>query len=244
MTITSKIFQPLKVGATQLSHRVVLAPLTRLRNDDNHVPTEMMAKMYQDRATPGGLLITEAIHLSKQGTYPRAPEIDTQAQIEGWKRVVKGVHDKGGIFFAQIWHSGRSTNAIFRPDGSKPIAPSPIAINGLNSAGLQGEVPEEMTIDQIKAVSQQFVQSAKNSMAAGFDGVELHGANGYLIDSFINTSSNKRTDEYGGSIENRCRFVLDLVDQVVDAIGEERVAVRFSPWSEYQVCTTTSHFER
>lgn len=179
-------------------------------------------------------MIAEAIHISKQGTYPRAPEIETQAQIDGWKRVVKAVHDKGGFIFSQIWHSGRATNAIFCPDGSKPLAPSPIAINGLNSAGLQGEMPEEITIDQIKTVYQQFVQRAKNSMAAGFDGVEIHGANGYLIDEFINTSSNKRTDAYGGSIENRCRFVLELVDQVVDAIGEERVAVRFSPWSEYQ----------
>lgn len=235
MTVTSKIFEPLKVGAVKLSHRVVLAPLTRLRNDDNHVPTDMMVKMYQDRTTLGGLLIAEAIHISKQGTYPRAPEIETQAQIDGWKRVVKAVHDKGGFIFSQIWHSGRATNAIFCPDGSKPLAPSPIAINGLNSAGLQGEMPEEITIDQIKTVYQQFVQRAKNSMAAGFDGVEIHGANGYLIDEFINTSSNKRTDAYGGSIENRCRFVLELVDQVVDAIGEERVAVRFSPWSEYQV---------
>ncbi|KAL1930994.1 hypothetical protein VTP01DRAFT_10131 [Rhizomucor pusillus] len=230
----SALFKLIKVGNILLQHRVVLAPMTRLRNDQNHVPTDLVREHYIQRATPGGLLITEATMISPMaGGVPHAPGIYTKEQIEGWKKVTSAIHDKQGYIYLQLWHIGRGTSSKFLPNGALPVSASAIAIKDKNMLGDDYEVPRPLAIDEIKETVKDYAQAAKNAMEAGFDGVEIHGANGYLIDQFINTSSNKRTDEYGGSIENRARFAIEVVDAVVDAVGPERTGIRLSPWSNY-----------
>ncbi|KAI8137294.1 hypothetical protein BJV82DRAFT_525495 [Fennellomyces sp. T-0311] len=236
MASTSALFEPIKVGNNQLEHRVVLAPLTRFRCDENHVPTDLVEEYYTQRTTKGGLLITEATFITPTaGAYPGAPGIYTESQIEAWKKVTASVHAKGGFIYLQLWHVGRATLSVFLPEGVKPVSSSEIAIQGNNPfTGGDFEVPHALTIEEIAQIQQDYAQAAKNAIAAGFDGVEIHSANGYLLDQFINTSSNKRTDAYGGSIENRTRFTLETVKSVADAIGAERVGIRLSPWSEFQ----------
>lgn len=239
MVSSSALFSPIQVGASKLQHRVVLAPLTRFRADDNHVPTELQKEYYVQRATPGGLLISEATFISPtSGLYPHAPGIYTQEQIDAWKTVTDAVHAKQGVIFLQQWHVGRASSSAFM-NGHTPDSASAIPISGTSLfTGKEWEVPHALTVEEIKGIVKDYAQSAKNAIEAGFDGVEIHSANGYLLDQFINTSSNKRTDEYGGSIENRCRFTLEVVDAVTKAIGAERVGIRFSPWSEFQVSNT------
>lgn len=235
MVSSSALFSPIQVGAFKLQHRVVLAPLTRFRADDNHVPTELQKEYYAQRATPGGLLISEATFISPtSGLYPHAPGIYTQEQIDAWKTVTDAVHAKQGVIFLQLWNVGRATSSIFM-NGHTPDSASAIPISGTSLfTGKEWEVPHALTVEEIKGIVNDYAQPAKNAIEAGFDGVEIHSANGYLLDQFINTSSNKRTDEYGGPIENRCRFTLEVVDAVTKAIGAERVGIRFSPWSEFQ----------
>lgn len=229
----SALFSPLKVGKNQLEHRVVLAPLTRFRADENAVPTDLQVEYYSQRATKGGLLITEATFIThKAGSYPHAPGIYTKDQIAGWKKVTDAVHAKGGVIFLQLWHIGRA--AMSAHIGEQPVSSSDIAIEGVNLLGLPQEKPRALSIPEMKDLLQDYRQAALNAVEAGFDGVEIHSANGYLLDQFINTSCNNRTDIYGGSIENRCRFPLEVVDTVVEAVGAERTAIRFSPWSEFQ----------
>ncbi|KAI8143796.1 hypothetical protein BJV82DRAFT_668239 [Fennellomyces sp. T-0311] len=231
---SSALFEPIKVGRHQLAHRVVLCPLNRRRCDDGYAPTPSMIEYYQQRATAGGLLIMEATMISADGgSYPRAPGIYSSHQITQWKKVTDAAHAKGATVFLQIRHTGRATTTQFLPPGAKLVSSSAVPVPGLNELGNDYETPHALTADEINAIVADFVQAAKNTMDAGFDGVEIHAANGYLIDQFINTSCNKRTDEYGGSIENRARFCLKIVDAVVEAIGEERTAIRFSPWSEF-----------
>ncbi|KAI9255064.1 hypothetical protein BDA99DRAFT_562345 [Phascolomyces articulosus] len=226
------LFEPIKVGTCQLQHRVVHAPLTRLRNTEDNIPTDLVAEYYSQRATEGGLLIAEATAVSsKTGGYPRIPGVFTKEQQEGWSKVIQGVHGKGGYIFSQLWHGGRAGSSLFLENNLAPFAPSPIAIRGDNQfTNTRYEVPREATQDDIKDFIQQYITAAKNAIDAGFDGVEIHAANGYLIHQFISSSSNKRTDIYGGSIKNRARFVLELTEAVVNAIGAERTAIRFSPW--------------
>ena len=195
-----------------------------------------MIEYYQQRATSGGLLIAEATMISADaGAYPRAPGVYSAHQCQQWKKVTDAVHAKGAAIFLQIRHTGRATTTKFLPPGAKLVSSSPVPVPGQNELGNDYEVPQELTVEEIDAIVADFVQAAKNAINAGFDGVEIHGANGYLIDQFINTSCNKRSDEYGGSIENRARFCLQVVSAVVAAIGQERVAIRFSPWSEFLV---------
>ncbi|KAI9253903.1 hypothetical protein BDA99DRAFT_519307 [Phascolomyces articulosus] len=233
---TAALFQPAKVGPYELKHRVVLAPLTRLRCDSEGVPTELVSEYYKQRTTEGGLILTEATGVSGgAGIYPGGPGVFTDKQIEGWKKVVQTIHDNGGIVFSQLWHAGRATSKDFKEDKSQIFSASAVAIKDTCVfTGKLYEEPRAMTVEEIQQVVQEFAQAAKNAIAAGFDGVEIHGANGYLLDQFINTSSNFRTDEYGGSIENRARFLLETTAATVEAIGVERVAVRLSPWSEFQ----------
>ncbi|KAG2199240.1 hypothetical protein INT47_010615 [Mucor saturninus] len=230
---TPALFSPIKIGKNQLEHRVVLAPLTRFRADENAVPTDLQVEYYAQRATKGGLLITEATFIThKAGSYPHAPGIYSQDQIAGWKKVTDAVHAKGGVIYLQLWHIGRA--AMSAHIGEQPVSSSDIAITGVNLLGLPQEKPRALSIPEMKDLLQDYRQAALNAIEAGFDGVEIHSANGYLLDQFINTSCNNRTDIYGGSIENRCRFPLEVVDTVVEAVGAERTAIRFSPWSEFQ----------
>ncbi|KAI8078689.1 uncharacterized protein BX664DRAFT_380897 [Halteromyces radiatus] len=231
----STLFSPIKIGQQVLKHRVVLAPLTRYRADDQGNPTDTVVEYYQQRATSGGLLIAEATWINPlAGGHPHTPGIYTNDQIQAWKKVTDAVHAKEGIIYLQLWHLGRTTFSAFLPDKQPPVSASDIPVEGPSDIGLPYETPRALKVEEIKAITQGFAQAAKNAMIAGFDGVEIHGANGYLLDQFINTSSNKRTDQYGGSIENRARFPLEVVDAVAKAIGDDKTAIRFSPFSSYQ----------
>ncbi|KAF2444737.1 FMN-linked oxidoreductase [Karstenula rhodostoma CBS 690.94] len=228
---SSKLFKPLKLGDIQLNNRVAMAPLTRFRADENHVPLPMVAEYYAQRASaPGTLLITEATVISQQaGGYANVPGIYTQAQIDSWKRVTEAVHKKGSFIYLQLWALGRvASPAQAEKEGITIKTSSPVAL------GEGYATPEEMTIDEIKETIGDFAQAAKNAIEAGFDGVELHGANGYLIDQFIQDKVNQRTDSYGGSVENRSRFAIEVVKAVVDAIGAKKTSIRLSPFSSFQ----------
>ncbi|ORZ00110.1 hypothetical protein BCR43DRAFT_555630 [Syncephalastrum racemosum] len=234
---SSALFQPVKIGTHQLQHRIVLAPLTRLRaSPETRVPSPLAVEYYAQRTTPGGLLISEGTVISAEsGGYPGSPGIWNVEQVEGWRKVTEAVHAKGGVIFSQISHIGRAASRLWMPNKTLPLAPSPIAIQGdAFFGGGPYEIPHALTVPEIKDVVQQHVIAAKRAIEAGFDGVEVHAANGYLLDEFINSSSNKRTDEYGGSIENRARIILETVEAVVKAIGEQRTGIRFSPWSDFQ----------
>ncbi|KAI8888868.1 FMN-linked oxidoreductase [Backusella circina FSU 941] len=228
------LLSPLKLGKQELKHRVVLAPLTRFRADINAVPTDLMKEYYSQRTTPGGLLITEATFITRvAGSYPCTPGIYNQEQIQAWRKITDEVHSKGGIIYLQLWHIGRAALAANNL-GQQCVSSSDIPIQGCNLMGQPLEKPHALTIPEIKDVIQDYRQAALNAVEAGFDGVEIHSANGYLPDQFLNSSCNNRTDIYGGSAENRCRFSLEIVDAVADAIGAERTAIRLSPWSEFQ----------
>ncbi|KAL0482501.1 12-oxophytodienoate reductase [Acrasis kona] len=241
----SKLFKPITLGSVHLDHRIVMAPLTRFRSP-NAVPTPLVAEYYSQRTTKGGLIISEATFISTTaGMYPNAPGIYTQEQIDAWKIITDAVHKKGGKIFCQLWQVGRASNSVLL--GQKAYSSSAIAISGINNlTGKPQEVPKEMTHQDIKQVTSEYVQAAKNSLLAGFDGVEIHNANGYLLDQFLQDNINQRTDEYGGSIQNRARFTLEVVDAVVAAIGADKVGIRFSPFGFFQDAKDSdpvSHFE-
>lgn len=231
-----KIFSKHNLGNIELKNRVVMAPMTRSRAINN-IPNEMMAEYYAMRAD-AGLLITEGTAPSANGLgYPRIPGVYNQAQIEGWKKVTDEVHAKDGKIFLQIMHTGRVSHSLNMEEGTQILAPSAVALNGKMYTDQEGmksyPVPKEMSLAEIKLAQQAYVQAAKNAIEAGFDGVEIHGANGYLIDQFINTASNKRTDDYGASIENRSRFALEVAKQVIMAIGSNKTGIRLSPYGVY-----------
>lgn len=234
--MTDKLFTPLRLGRCTLQHRVVMAPLTRMRADpDGNVPTPLNAAYYAQRATPGGLLIAEATPVSWQGHgHPNVPGIHTHAQIAGWKLVTEAVHAKGGVIYLQLWHTGRVSHASHQRDGGRPVGPSAIAAQGmtLNAAWqpVPYELPRALDIGEIPGLIDTWRQAAANAMAAGFDGVEIHAANGYLLEQFLQSRSNQRTDRYGGSIANRCRLVLDVAAAVAQEIGADRAGIRLSPW--------------
>ncbi|HEV7275833.1 MAG TPA: alkene reductase [Devosiaceae bacterium] len=231
------LFQPLKLGALELNHRVVMAPLTRMRaHEPGNTPHALNAEYYSQRASDGGLQITEATDISLQSRgYRRVPGVFTAEQIHGWKTVTRAVHEKGGLIVNQVWHVGRVSHSSLQPDNARPVAPSAIAAPGVISdargESVPFEAPRALDIGEIASIQADFVRAAINARSAGFDAVEVHGANGYLIDQFLNNGSNIRTDRYGGSIENRSRFLLEVVDAVAAAIGADRVGVRLSPWS-------------
>ncbi|GAA5804845.1 hypothetical protein HPULCUR_010353 [Helicostylum pulchrum] len=231
----SALFSPIKLGKAALQHRVVLCPLTRFRATPEAVPTDLQVEYYKQRASEGGLLITEATFIDRlAGGYPRAPGIYNQEQIEAWKKITDAVHEKKGTIYLQLWHAGRTSSKYLNPNQEQIVSASDIAITGKNMTGDDYEAPRSLEINEIKDIVNQFAFGAKNAIEAGFDGVEIHGANGYLVDQFINSGSNKRTDIYGGPIENRTRFALEVIDAVVEAVGAERSAIRFSPGEEFQ----------
>jgi len=229
----TKLFEKTMLGTIELKNRIVMAPLTRCRAINN-IPNTLMAVYYEQRAG-AGLIITEGTSPSPNGLgYARIPGIYSEEQVHGWKKVIAAVHADGGKIFVQLMHTGRVSHPANMPAGSEIIAPSPVAAKGqmwTDKDGLQDHaVPREMTKADIEKAKLEYVQSSKNAIEAGFDGVELHGANGYLLDQFLNPGSNRRNDEYGGSIENRCRFVLDVAEAVVKAIGKEKTGIRLSPY--------------
>ncbi|KAK1372754.1 12-oxophytodienoate reductase 2 [Heracleum sosnowskyi] len=226
------LITPYKMGNFKLSHRVVLAPLTRMRSYGN-VPQPHNILYYAQRTTRGGLLIAEGTVVSDTGIgYPNIPGIWKKEQVEAWKPIVDAVHAKGGIFFCQIWHVGRVSNTGFQPNGQAPISSTDKPVIHSND-GSHFWQPRRLSTEEIPHIINDFRLAAKNAMEAGFDGVEIHGANGYLIDQFLKDQVNDRTDEYGGSLENRCRFALEVVEAVSEEIGADRVGIRLSPFAGY-----------
>jgi NADPH2 dehydrogenase len=228
----SRLFKPLKIGNVEVKHRIGMAPLTRLRATHDRVPLPLMKEYYGQRAAvPGTLIITEGTVITSAagGGFPNTPGIWNKAQITAWKTITDEVHRKGCFIFCQIFAMGRAANAEdSKIEGINVVGPSAIPIDDGAS------IPQPMTIEEIKQSVQDFATAAKNAISAGFDGVEIHGANGYLIDQFIQDTSNQRDDEYGGSVEKRSRFINDIMKAVVDSVGAERVGFRLSPWSVFQ----------
>lgn len=229
----SKLYTPFRIGAIQLDHRIVQAPLTRLRSDQpGDVPSAMMIKYYGQRASKGGLQIAEATPVSIQGRgYLGAPGIYSDEQVAGWRKVTDAVHAKGGLIFLQLWHVGRQSH-VSLTGGGAPLAPSAIPVDDLvftSQGWIEASPNRALEIDEITAIVEQFRQGAVRAKAAGFDGIELHGANGYLIDQFLQNGSNRRTDIYGGSIENRARLLLEVTEAIVSVWGGDHVGVRLGP---------------
>jgi len=226
------LFTPLQLGPYRLPHRVIMAPMTRCRAGKGGVPQPIMADYYVQRAG-AALLISEATQVSPQGTgYPGTPGMYTAEQVAGWRVVTDAVHRAGGLIFAQLWHVGRISHPVYQPGGALPVAPSAIAPRGKvqTPQGLEPyPTPQALETDEIPVIVAQFGKAAENALAAGFDGVELHGANGYLPDQFLRDETNRRTDRYGGSIENRARFHLEVTRALCDVWGAARVGVRLSP---------------
>jgi len=233
MSIQS-LFTPLRLGAIDLPHRIIMAPLTRMRADDHGVPASISAEYYAQRAS-AALIVTEATAISVQGRgLPNMPEAHTKAQMEGWRNIVAAVHARGGRIALQIVHNGRASHRAYMPDGSLPVAPSAIAIAGKgympDFTFADYETPRALEVEELAEIVQAFRRAAVRGMEAGFDGIELHAANGYLLNQFLEDGANLRTDAYGGSLENRCRLLTEVVDAVKGAIGAERLGVRLSPF--------------
>ena len=235
--MSNVLFEPIVLGDMLLRNRIVMAPLTRSRAGVEGVPGVMNVEYYRQRAS-AGLIITEATQISQQGQgYAWTPGIYTKEQVAGWRRVAEAVHAEGGKIFMQLWHVGRVSHQVFQPGGQLPVAPSALPVPGRafiadeegNGVWADIPVPQELDIPGIEAVIADYVRAARHAIEAGMDGVEIHAANGYLIDQFINSGSNLRSDRYGGSIENRVRLLLEVVDGIAEAIGMGRVAVRLTP---------------
>ena len=232
----SLLFSKTTLGPLALQNRLVMAPMTRNRATGN-VPNDLMAQYYAQRAS-AGLIITEGTSPSPNGLgYPRIPGIFSAAQIAGWKRVTEAVHAQGAKMFMQLMHCGRIAHPLNLPAGARVLAPSAVAAAGEMYTDAEGmkpnAMPQAMTEADIKTAIEEYAQAAKNAVAAGFDGIELHGANGYLLEQFIRPNSNQRTDRYGGSIENRARFVLEVADAAIKAIGKDKVGIRLSPFGVF-----------
>lgn len=232
--MSQKLFAPATLGKLTLQNHIVMAPMTRSRATVDHIPTPIIAEYYAQRAS-AGLIITEGTSPSPNGDgYARIPGLYNAEQVNGWKAVTKAVHEKGGKIFAQIMHTGRIGHPANLTNGGELVAPSAIAASGqmyTDTEGMQDHpTPRALTTDDVKAAIQEFVVAAQNAIEAGFDGVELHGANGYLIEQFLNPGANQRTDEYGGSVENRSRFALETAEAVGKAIGFEKTGIRLSPY--------------
>ncbi len=233
------LFSPMQIGRYQLAHRVVMAPLTRMRAESGNVPNRLAPIYYGQRASAGGLIIAEASQVTPFGQgYPSTPGIYSEAQVAGWQLVTQAVHAKGGIMFLQLWHVGRSSHSSLLPGGVLPVAPSAIAITTGQAITARWkmvpyETPHALTLEEIPSIIEAYREGARNALIAGFDGVEVHGANGYLLEQFLHDRSNHRTDSYGGSIENRCRLILEVTEAVIEECGADRVGVRLSPFGTY-----------
>lgn len=255
------LFKPLDVGKFSLKHRIVQvsrqistdeqnsqrrltapqAPLTRMRNDFSsrgvYIPIDRAVKYYGDRATPGGLQITEATDICLDASaYPGVTGVFTPEQLQGWRKVTDAVHAKGGFIVCQLWHVGRAASPKMR-GGVQPVSASDIPMNGsyMDGVSCAENPPRPLTVEEIHGLTKEWAAAAKRAVEeAGFDGVEVHGANGYLLEQFLHDNVNKRTDAYGGSVENRCRFPLEVLTAVSEAIGAERVGIRLSPYNYFQ----------
>lgn len=238
----TKLLSPYKLSRIKLKNRIVMAPMTRSRAIGN-VPNQLMAEYYKQRAA-AGLIITEGTSPSPNGLgYSRIPGIYSEGQVEGWKKITDAVHAKGGKIFVQLMHTGRISHNANMPEDAVIIAPSAVKPTGqmwTDAHGLQDfPIPKEMVIEEIKHTKQEYISAAANAIKAGFDGIELHGANGYLLEQFLSPVSNIRKDKYGGSIENRCRFLLEIIDDAIKVIGKDKVGLHLSP---YGVASDMPHY--
>jgi N-ethylmaleimide reductase len=229
----NNLFTPIQVGAFSLAHRIVLPPLTRMRTTTGFIPNELMVEYYSQRATPRGLMITEGTVINESGHgYYGAPGIYTDDQVDGWKKVTGAVHKIGGILLNQLFHVGRESHHSLQPGGGLPIGPSVVPHQDLvftQDGWGPADLNRELSVDEIQSLVEDYYKAAQRAKTAGFDGVELHGANGYLVDQFLQDGSNKRIDQYGGSQENRVRFMMEIVERLVDVWGADRVGVRLGP---------------
>lgn len=250
------IFKPEHIGYLQLKNRIAMAPMTRARNEDG-IPNQNNALYYSQRSG-AGLIITEGTAISETAKgVLYIPGLYTEQQLEGWKKVTQAVHQKGSIIFSQLWHVGRVSHTSNQPNGMAPVGPSEIqaqntAAWGYDENGVEGFVPaskpKALSLNEVKAVVNDFVNAGKNAIQAGFDGVEIHGANGYLVEQFLNPFVNNRTDEYGGSIENRSRFLLEIIDASIEALGNKKIGIRLTPYGglgdlpHYEEIEATYHY--
>lgn len=231
-----KLLEKIELAGLKLKNKMAMSAMTRSRADINGIVGDLTVRYYTQRVS-AGLIFTEAIRISEEATgSPFTPGIYTNEQIEAWKKVTKSVHDNGGTIIAQLWHTGRAGHSIDR-NGKLPLAPSAIPIKGMQHFTSQGmkeyETPQEISVEEIKQTIKDFGQAAKNAIEAGFDGVELHAANGYLPNQFLAESANQRTDEYGGSIPNKARFVLEVMQELIDAVGGDKVGIKISAYHPY-----------
>lgn len=232
----SSLFEPLQVGAVKLRNRLVMAPLTRGRAGKERIPNKLMQEYYTQRAS-AGLIISEATQISEQGAgWSESPGIHTEEQVKSWEKITQAIHKEGGLIYLQLWHTGRASHPYFQPNGQLPVSASAIKAEG-DAYTREGKkpyvIPRALELSEIPGVVQDYVNATKRAQAAGFDGVEIHAANGYLIDQFIRDGSNQRTDAYGGSIENRLRFLMEITEAVVNQWSSDRVGVRLSPTNPF-----------
>lgn len=231
-----KLLSPLTVGALQLPNRVLMAPLTRCRADADHNPTPLMAEHYAQRASAGLIIAEATMVMEGNSSFWMEPGIYSEAQVQGWKAVTEAVHAKGGRIALQLWHGGRACHPLLN-GGAQPVAPSAIPITGDEVHTPEGKkpyvTPRELRDDEIPGIVAGFKKAAENAKAAGFDAVEVHGANGYLLDEFLRDGANKRSGPYGGSLENRARLMLEVLDAVISVWGAGRVGLRISPLNSY-----------
>ncbi|ETL47437.1 hypothetical protein L916_02817 [Phytophthora nicotianae] len=246
-----KLFTAATLGGNkspvQLKHRVVMAPMTRLRTGDDGVPGAVVVEFYSLRATDGGLLITEDTNISATARgYYGAPGIYNSDQVEGWKKVTESVHAKGGKIFLQLWHTGRVSHQLNQPNGELPVSSSAVSMEGVHSLAptregrLPHPVPRALETNEIAGIVADYKSAAQNALDAGFDGVELHCANGYLMEQFLCDSINKRTDKYGGSIENRARILFEALEAVLSGVDSSKVGIRLSPYGTAFGCTDSA----
>jgi len=233
----ASLFTPISLGALHLPNRVIMSSLTRCRADAEHIPTAIMAEYYAQRASAGLIMAEATMAMEGNSAFAgREPGIYSAAQIAGWKAVTDAVHAKGGRIMLQIWHGGRACHSLLN-DGRHPVAPSPLRIENDETYTPQGkkpyEIPRELRDDELPDIIAGFVHAAKCAHAAGFDGVQIHGANGYLLDEFLRSGSNRRSGPYGGALENRARLLLEVTDAVIGVWGADRVCVRISPLNSY-----------
>ncbi|MGA0093772.1 MAG: alkene reductase [Chthoniobacterales bacterium] len=230
------LFEPLRVGAMEVPNRMFMAPLTRCRAEAGHVPGALMAQYYTQRATAGLIIAEATMAMEGNSAFISEPGIYNEAQVAGWKGVTEAVHGAGGRIFLQIWHGGRACHPLLN-NGAQPVAPSAIPITNDEANTLEGKkpyaVPRELSDAEIPGVVAGFKKAAENAKSAGFDGVEVHGANGYLLDEFLRDGANKRTGPYGGPIQNRARLLLEVIDSAAGVWGADRVGVRTSPLNSY-----------
>ena len=243
------IFDNLKIGNLTLPNRIIMAPLTRMRSKQpGNIPWELNATYYAQRAS-AGFILTEATQISQQGQgYPGTPGIHSKEQVQGWKLVTDAVHKNGGHIFLQLWHVGRISHSSHQPNNSLPVAPSAIAAK--NSGTFTADwkptpilTPRALEASELPGIIQDYVKAAKNAKDAGFDGVEVHMANGYLLDEFLQNESNKRTDEFGGPIQNRVKFPMQVLDAVINVFGKDRVGVRLSPYGTFNDMSDSNPIE-